>query len=77
MKNVLAWALALPLVAAYPEILKSHTNVKRRAPTYESGRSNTGIIKSTDFDAKEQYVDVSDGGAHAFQAPTASDLRGE
>lgn len=83
---------ALPLAAAYPWAMEASQQMdveKRqtvdqgvippvRAPKFLSGRSNSGIgSPNPPFDAEEQYVDVSEGSGHEFQAPGPSDLRGQ
>lgn len=49
-----------------------------RAPTFLSGRSNTGSgSPNPPFNAEEQYVDVTKGSGHEYVAPGRSDLRGQ
>ena len=79
-------AAALPLVAAWPGVMEINEKMlnKRlvqpppRDPVFLSGRTNTGSNgPALGFDAADQYVDVSEGSGHEYQAPGPSDLRGQ
>lgn len=82
---------ALPLAAAIPALLdldrrttplsalraaKRDVEPVERQPLFLTGRPNTGNPPAG-FDAEAQYVDVSPGSGHEFQAPGDTDLRGE
>lgn len=57
---------------------RQDTEPEPRAPTFLSGRPNTGFNgPALVFDAEEQYVDVTPGSGHEFQSPGSGDLRGE
>ena len=57
---------------AYPYVLE-HLASQPRAVTTES---NCGPVPCLTFNAKEQYVDISEGSGHEFIAPKPSDSRG-
>jgi len=72
---------ALPLVAAYPEVMEMMQNVKReepppRSPLFLSGRPNTSQPPLR-FNAAEQYVNVMPGSGNEFQSPRQGDIRGQ
>ncbi|KAF7196971.1 Dothistromin biosynthesis peroxidase dotB [Pseudocercospora fuligena] len=60
--------------AAWPTVMQQDMLLKRAA----GGRLNTGAgHPNPTFDAKDQYVDVTDSGPNPFKAPGSGDLRGE
>ena len=74
---------ALPLAAAYPWAMEASNNLQKRVepaprqPNFLSGRSNTSPLGAVTFDAKEQYVDVTQGSGNEFVAPKTGDIRGQ
>lgn len=61
--------------AAWPTVMQQDALLKRAAST---GRLNTGVgHPNPQFNAQDQYVDVTDGGPNPFRSPGASDLRGQ
>lgn len=80
---------ALPIVAAWPGVMEMNDKMlnggglKRRdveppprAPLFLSKRPNTSV-PPTGFNAKEQFVNVTQGSGHEWIAPTTTDLRGQ
>lgn len=89
-RNVQLLAAALPLAAAWPmamemaDTLEKPTLEKRVVyptvppPKFLTYRDNCGSHGNcTVFNAQDQYVDVSSGSGHEFQAPGSGDLRGQ
>lgn len=74
VKSTFALAALAGSAAAWPMVMEQDMLLKRAA----SGRLNTGAgHPNPTFDAKSQYVDVTDGGANPFKAPSSTDLRGQ
>lgn len=83
---LVALLAAPPIVSAYPWAMqvdeqrksagleKRYVPVPYRAPTHHINRPNTGL-PPLGFDAEDQLVSVT--GAHKWEAPTASDTRGQ
>lgn len=66
-----------PAVMEINERLQKRTEPATRAPTFLSGRPNTGSAgAATVFNAEEQYVDITPGSGHEFMAPGPGDIRG-
>ena len=61
--------------AAFPAVLE-HLGQWQQVPRDGSQETNCGPTPCTFFDAKEQYVDVTEGSGNEFVAPTAQDQRG-
>ncbi|KAF2212834.1 hypothetical protein CERZMDRAFT_111854 [Cercospora zeae-maydis SCOH1-5] len=76
---------ALPLAAAYPWAMEASQQLQKRQevepparePLFLSGRSNTSPLGAPVFNAEDQFVDVSEGSGHEFQAPGPGDIRGQ
>lgn len=69
-------ALAAP-AAAFP-LFASSLGQSDRNDIYvrATAETNCGPTPCDTFDAKEQYVDITESSGHEFVAPTASDRRG-
>ena len=74
---------ALPLVAAWPQVMEMNERMQRRdvdpgprSPLFLSKRPNTSQ-QPLEFNAEEQFVNVTQGSGREFVAPTASDIRGQ
>lgn len=74
---------SLSSAAAFPAVMQHTARLQKRdvepaprAPLYKITRPNTGLPPSG-FDAQDQYVDVTDGGANAWIAPGPTDKRGQ
>lgn len=76
---------ALPLAAAYPEIMEINNLLEKRAykspkvppPAFSSGRDQCGFHGPCVGFSEAQLVDVTAGSGHEFQKPLASDRRGQ
>lgn len=89
MVNYVTILSALPLAACWPGVVELNEQIKSKrqanpvyptvpAPNFTPTRDNCGSAgPCTTFDAKDQYVDVSEGSGHEFQAPGPNDLRGQ
>lgn len=89
MKSTSVLMGALPLAAAFParllEQMKNDPNVEARAADVMAlAKRQAGADAATaifeaipTFDATKQYIDVSAGSGHEWQAPGPNDLRGE
>lgn len=72
ISKALLLALVIGQAAAFPSLPLEARGI---TPANEN-ESNTGVIKSTTFDPKDQLVDVRPGTKNEFVAPTDGDIRG-
>ncbi|SMR43126.1 unnamed protein product [Zymoseptoria tritici ST99CH_1E4] len=74
MRTAFSIAAVAASAAAWPMVMQADNNMKRASGDIP----NTGVgHQNPVFDAKDQYVDVTDGGPNAFQSPGSGDLRGQ
>jgi len=74
---------ALPLAAAWPQVMEMNERMQKRdvdpgprAPVFLSQRPNTSQ-QPLEFNAEQQYVNVTQGSGNEFVAPGTGDLRGQ
>ena len=76
--------MALPLAAAWPAVMDMVDNLEKRTtptvppPKFHTNRDNCGSAgPCLSFNYEDQYVDVTQGSGHEWQAPGPGDHRGQ